>query len=43
MHRYFHWSWYDNLEEDTTLHIDDVVIAKDIILDTLKVIDEYYI
>lgn|GEM_PF-2500148 len=42
-HRYFHWSWDDKLEEDTTLHIDDVVIAKDIILDTLKVIDEYYI
>lgn len=42
-HRYFHWSWDEELEKDTTLHIDDVMVAKNLILDTLKIIDEYYI
>lgn len=42
-HRYFHWNWNEELEQDLTLHVDDVEVAKGIILDTLKLIDEYYI
>ncbi|WP_017825438.1 type II toxin-antitoxin system RnlA family toxin [Clostridium botulinum] len=41
--RYFHWDWHEDLGQDLTLHLDDVRIAKGIILDTLKLIDEYYI
>nr|WP_281417477.1 hypothetical protein [Clostridium algidicarnis] len=42
-HRYFHWDWNEKLSQDVTLHLDDVEDAKGIILDTLKLIDEYYI
>lgn len=42
-HRYFHWGWNEELGKDTTLHLDDIEVAKEIILDTLKLIDEYYI
>ena len=42
-HRYFHWNWNAELGQDVTLHLDDVGVAKGIILDTLKLIDEYYI
>lgn len=42
-HRYFHWDWNAELGQDATLHLDDVVVAKEIILDTLQLIDEYYI
>lgn len=42
-HRYFHWDWNEELNQDLTLHLDDVEVTKGIILDTLKLIDEYYI
>lgn len=42
-HRYFHWGWNEELGQDVTLHLEDVGVAKGIILDTLKLIDEYYI
>lgn len=42
-HRYFHWDWNEELSQDVTLHLDDIGVAKGIILDTLKLIDEYYI
>ena len=41
-HRYFHWNWNSELAIDTTLHLDDVITAKQIINDTLNLIDEYY-
>ncbi|WP_160680890.1 type II toxin-antitoxin system RnlA family toxin [Clostridium sp. C8-1-8] len=43
-HRYFHWNWNESLASDQqTLHLNDIEVAKGIILDTLKLIDEYYI
>ncbi|MDK0789892.1 type II toxin-antitoxin system RnlA family toxin [Clostridium perfringens] len=43
-HRYFHWNWNEDLVTDKqTLHLEDVEVAKGIILDTLNLIDEYYV
>lgn len=41
-HNIFHWDYPTILEADQTVHIDDINDAKNIIRDTLLIIDEYY-
>lgn len=41
-HKYFHWDFPDEFGNDGTVQIDDIDDAKNLIRDTLKIIDEYY-
>lgn len=41
-HKYFHWDFPNDFGNDETVQIDDVDVAKKLIKDTLKIIDEYY-
>lgn len=41
-HKYFHWDFPDDFGNDGTVQIDDIKDAKNLIKDTLKIIDEYY-
>lgn len=41
-HKYFHWDFPDGFGNDGTVQIDNVKDAKNLIKDTLRIIDEYY-
>lgn len=41
-HKYFHWDYPDEFGQDETKQIDNVEDARQLIIDTLKLIDEYY-
>lgn len=41
-HKYFHWDFPDEFGNDGTVQINDIDDAKNLIRDTLKIIDEYY-
>ncbi|NMA83186.1 MAG: hypothetical protein GX962_04905 [Epulopiscium sp.] len=41
-HKYFHWDFPDAFGNDGTVQIDNIDDAKNLIKDTLKIIDEYY-
>lgn len=41
-HKYFHWDFPDEFGNDGTVQIDNVDEAKNLIKDTLTLIDEYY-